>query len=646
MSRIVWPEDYGPTLTDHPQMVPFQSLDGVLTPDPGVPLSNWADASEATVDRLFTAHPSVRKVTSFIASQIASIPWHCYRLAGDTDRERVRDGAVADLLAWPSADPAETPFRFWEGVLLDGLIFDRYAIRIVETESGPRLVRIPAHAWRPKLDRLHRLTAVVLIDGKGKTRDTDPGEYLVDVGYSPRASGKSSSPLESLRVPIDEWLAEAAYRSELFQRGPAFGGVVEREKAWPNEASRDRFLSGLRQFKQGGTRAGSMLLLEDGMTYKGVTGITPKDVSSVEARKLTDIEVASAYHIAPEMVGAREGTFANLNAFRTMLWSINLGPYITALEQTIGRLVPILEPDAGLYVEAHVAAKLRGSFEEQAAQLQTSTGAPWMTRNEARSRMNLPAVEGGDELITPLNVLVGGQASPTDSAPPPKGGGGPLTKGGDTGGDDADREAVAALLRRFFDRQKLAVSPLIASGSSDWWDADRWDSELAADLYDAAIGLSTAVGFATSMRLDPSARYSVGRTLAYLEKVTAARAKWINDATREQLEAAQAAEDGDIDQVFETAGNARSVAAAGAFVAAIGSFAQVEAAKQNVGSRATKTWLVNSANPRPSHAALNGMTVPLHESFPGGLRWPGDADGGVDEVAGCTCSLVINRNNG
>jgi hypothetical protein len=38
-----------------------------------------------------------------------------------------------------------------------------------------------------------------------------------------------------------------------------------------------------------------------------------------------------------------------------------------------------------------------------------------MTRAEARARLNLPHLEGTDELIVPLNVLEGGQASPTDS---------------------------------------------------------------------------------------------------------------------------------------------------------------------------------------------------------------------------------------
>jgi hypothetical protein len=82
------------------------------------------------------------------------------------------------------------------------------------------------------------------------------------------------------------------------------------------------------------------------------------------------------------------------------------------------QLLPDFEDISGVYVEFNVHEKLRGSFEEQAIQLQTSVGGPWMTRNEARARMNLPQVPDGDELITPLNVTTGGQASPRDSAPP------------------------------------------------------------------------------------------------------------------------------------------------------------------------------------------------------------------------------------
>lgn len=57
----------------------------------------------------------------------------------------------------------------------------------------------------------------------------------------------------------------------------------------------------------------------------------------------------------------------------------------------------------------------------------------------------------------------------------------------------------------------------------------------------------------------------------------------------------------------------------------------------------SKTWHVTSSNPRSSHAALDGETVPLGQTFSNGLRWPGDRDGGADETAGCRCTISFGR---
>jgi hypothetical protein len=79
------------------------------------------------------------------------------------------------------------------------------------------------------------------------------------------------------------------------------------------------------------------------------------------------------------------------------------------------RLVPQLADPDEVFVEFNVASKLRLAFEDQARIFQTLTGGPTMTRAEARRRLNLPYIEGTDELIVPMNVTEGGQASPTDS---------------------------------------------------------------------------------------------------------------------------------------------------------------------------------------------------------------------------------------
>jgi len=48
---------------------------------------------------------------------------------------------------------------------------------------------------------------------------------------------------------------------------------------------------------------------------------------------------------------------------------------------------------------------------------------------------------------------------------------------------------------------------------------------------------------------------------------------------------------------------------------------------------------VNSSNPRPDHAALNGTTVGIRDKFPNGLRWPGDPQGGAEQNANCQCTV-------
>ena len=80
---------------------------------------------------------------------------------------------------------------------------------------------------------------------------------------------------------------------------------------------------------------------------------------------------------------------------------------------------------------------INGSLIEQAKVLSTAVGGPWMLRAEARASQNLPKIDGTDEIITPLNVLVGGQASPQDGET--AGGNGSVAElnpvDADTGGD-------------------------------------------------------------------------------------------------------------------------------------------------------------------------------------------------------------------
>ena len=160
-----------------------------------------------------------------------------------------------------------------------------------------------------------------------------------------------------------------------------------------------------------GTDSGGIPILEDGMRFVE-SAINAKEAEWAESMRLTREDVAAAYHVDPSIVWNSDGqTYASVRESARSLYADTLGPLLRLVQDGIrSKLVPMIGADPKSYAEFDITAKLAGSFEEQASVLSTSTGGPWMTRNEARARQNLPAVEGGDELIVPMNVTEG--ASP------------------------------------------------------------------------------------------------------------------------------------------------------------------------------------------------------------------------------------------
>lgn len=413
-------------------MVAFQSLGGlsswmegaqggVQVVDPGIPLSDYI-AGDGSIDLdVLRKHPSVRKVTEFKARHIALVPFHLFERVGDTDRRRVTGHPLAQAMSRPVPGRLVTGYQFRHDLVMDLLLFDRFCVIWSEGRGGElTLTRVPAARVRLIGDALQQVEKIVTYTGRGEAVEIDPARCIYYSGYTTRGTN-GLSPIETLASVLEEYLEAVGYRRDLWRNGARAAQVIERPKdsKWSQEA-RSRFQSDMADYRRGGAKAGKWLLLEDGMTAKPLESFRPKDTENLAGRTLTDVEVASAYHVPPELVGAREGTYSNIEAFRQMVYGDAIGPEIQVLEQSFNLgLTDAVAPGGDLYIEGAVEAMMRGSFMDQAKYGQTVVGAPTMTRNEWRARMNLPALEGGDELITPMNVTEGGQASPTDSAPDP-----------------------------------------------------------------------------------------------------------------------------------------------------------------------------------------------------------------------------------
>lgn len=620
-------------------------LTGLSRPSPPMVSSVRLSASVAMdYAALYRSQPHVRTVISFLARNIAQIGLHTFERVSDVDRKRLTagDSPLAALIAKPN--PRTTRYRWLEALVSDIGIYD-VACHVKLKGDGEvpgGLLRLPPAQIEPVGDSWQWADKVRFRGSKGKI-DLDAADVVLIHGYHPTDSRWGLSPMETLRQILAEEWAATQYREQLWRNGARFPGHIERPAEAPkwSDPARERFRQDWRGLYTGdGPGAGGTPVLEDGMKFVGA-GITPAQAQYLETRKLTREEVAAAFHIPLPMVGILDhATFSNIEEQHKHLYQDTLGPWLAMIEQELAlQLVPEFDTSGRVYVEFNLAEKMKGSFEEQAASLQTAVGAPWLTRNEARARQNLPQIEGGDALVVPLNVLTGGQASPTDAGSQNRNAApGPRVKARPENHDEKAEQVLAD----FFARQGRSVLSRIGAGREDWWDGERWDGELSSTIAGLYLLTATEAGRQTlaSLGIEPD-EYDETRTEAFLLEAARRSAEEINAATREQVQ--MALDDGSDDapaRVFESAQTVRAIGAAAAVVSFASGFGTTEAARQR-SQGATKTWLVTSSNPRASHAAMNGETVPIDEPFSNGLDWPG-AFGPADEVAGCMCSVAVN----
>jgi len=375
---------------------------------------------------IWRSQPQVRTAVDFLARNIAQLGLHAYRRQSDVDRKRITTGPLAALIEHPN--PSTTRYRFIDSLVHDLGIYDNaYHLKIRGVDGDKRrlaLYRLPPKMVRPLGEDGITGATGYEVRGNRSVRHFKTDSVIHFRGYNPDDTRIGTSPIETLRRILLEEFQAASYREQLWRNGARMGGYLRRplEAAQWSDKARMRFRTEWQQQYTGdGPNSGGTPVLEDGMEWvQG--GMTPEQAQYLEARKLTREEVASAFHIPLPMVGILDhATFSNIEQQHKQLYQDTLGPWLTMIcEELHLQLLPDLFPEsAQVYVEFNLAEKLRGSFEEQAQQLQTAIGAPWLTRNEGRARMNLGQIDGADELITPLNVGVGAVPPPPVEPIPP-----------------------------------------------------------------------------------------------------------------------------------------------------------------------------------------------------------------------------------
>ena len=656
---------------------------------------NTGDASTQVLNmkakELYQTQDNLQAVVNFLANSIAQLPLKVYVRDGEDERRRDRDSAAAQTIWRPNAD--QTSFEFIRALAIEYFVCGCVYVWILpdaDSESGQQLRIVPSEWIQSGTKKMPYAPDTIRIctTNGGTAFDVPREEFVQFRTYSVGSPGGFLSPISALRNTLTEQVEAGRFRRQLWKSSGRLNAQIIRPKdvaPWTNE-QRDNFVTMFRQaWGSGGSKAGSIPVMEDGMEIKPFS-TSFKESEWSQSVILSREAVAAAYGVNPSLIWhSNTQTYASSKDNARALYAECLGPVIQMLQQRINAfLLPKLGADPNTYVEFDLAEKLKGSFEEQAAIMQTATGRPWMTVDEARAYMNLPKLPDGqgEGLVVPLNVEVGGQANPGNDYDYP---------GEDNQSkklipcgckscktteelrikgksDKEDDESVEKVLESFFKRQKRSVIPKIGADSSDFWDAERWNKELAEDLQPVLQKIADKHGESTADEL--GSEYVTEKTEGYIKKASQKRAEKINNDTLKAIEKAltsgkkaakpnkpvvedeEEEDDEDIvEHVFDVRENATerlALAAAGA----IASFAITEATHQAVsdgaprvvGKIVEKEWITGE-NARASHLAMNGERVPIDADFSNGQHWPGEDIGDPDESCGCNCvtHVIISR---
>lgn len=253
------------------------------------------------------------------------------------------------------------------------------------------------------------------------------------------------SPIQLMRQAIAMGLAAEQFGGTFFGNGANLTGVLEHPNKLSNEAAErlrlswDRVYSGVRN-------ANKTAVLEEGLKFNKIS-VPPEEAQFIETRKFQRNEIAMIFRVPPHMMGDLEkAAYNSIQAMSDEFYRYTLWPYLVKWKEEFSRKL-LTESEREQYAfDWNPDDLIRADTATQIQTLGTATQQGLMTINEARARLRLNPVDGGDELRTQMqNIPITQQVGEAEEEP---------NETTDTPEPDADDDAV--------ERAKVAFAPLIA----------------------------------------------------------------------------------------------------------------------------------------------------------------------------------------
>jgi HK97 family phage portal protein len=659
----------------------------------------WKDwDTENAIQHGLKASVWVYRCCRLLASAVSSIPWHVEEATdGGEVWERVPGHPIEILLreANPHMAGQDVFERLTYHLMLGGnALWHMVMVRGMPVELWP----LPPDKVTPVPDATTWLKHYEYkIDAAGKPKLLDPREVIHFMLVDPSNPYWGMSPLQSGARVVDSDVEAVDWNKVAMQNRAVADGVFSFEHVMsPEQWAEAR--KQIREQHQGADNARTPWVLGAGAKWHQMA-MTPVEMDFLESRKFSMYEIHAIFGVDPLLTGAPDHSGrANKQEARKSFWTETVIPLLEDLKHQLNMcLVPFWEPESAkagsqprlriVYDVSGVEA-LQDKFSDQVnnAYKLWNMGVPFADLNQRLQLGFRDDIPGADQ-PKPLSVNPFGTMDISKAKQLPKG-----------------RKASAATWteeqkKTFWQKrdttrtewesevEKLIVAQFEAEGATvaDTYEADGEDAATAAigelrSEWEATLEATyTAVmefyGQEQVDRLDDTTkrgRRPSERKFAFdpfgqnvqdwIANYAAQKVTEMSETTKEAIAGEIAEGMADDETRVEIAKRiralyehwarpedseitvSRALTIARTEVGAASSAAIDLASEQftdATGIEFEKTWISSRDDRvRDSHAALDGETVEMDDTFSNGLRYPGDPEGPAEEAIQCRCAVA------
>jgi HK97 family phage portal protein len=353
----------------------------------------WQSNVEVDFDSVLANH-AVYACTTLIASDIAKLRVKLVEQDGDGIWSEMKNPAYSPVLRKPNH--FQTRIQFWECWILSklmrgnayilkqrdnrGVVVSLYVLD--PTRTTPLVADDGSVFYEISGDNLSRVPQAIVVPAREIIHDRFNCLFHPLVGMSPIYAGGLAA-TQGLRIQNSSaWF---------FGNKSMPGGILTAPGAITNDTAAR--LKTHWDTNYSGENSGKVAVLGDGLKFEAIA-ITAHDSQLIEQLKWSAEIICSTFHVPPYKIGVGPmPAYNNIQALNIEYYSQALQIHIEGAELCLDEGLGVAE---GLGTEFDLDGLLRMDSITQMTSLREAVGAAVMAPNEARKKIDLKPVKGGE----------------------------------------------------------------------------------------------------------------------------------------------------------------------------------------------------------------------------------------------------------